>query len=302
MQTLTGTVFNIQRFSIHDGPGIRTTVFMKGCPLHCAWCHNPESHAREPELAFYPAKCTLCGACVAACPQSCHAIGDAHTLDRSRCVGCGLCAKACPFDALNVFGSTKTPEEVLTEVLKDKQFYINSGGGMTLSGGEPFSQPRFAIELLRLAKLEGLHNCVETCGFAPIETLEEAARHVDIFLYDIKETSPELHKKYTGVTNELILANLRRLDGIGVQTILRCPMIPGLNDRREHLLAVASLASELKNVLQVEIEPYHPLGLSKAEAIGKAAGHADSTTPPKEWAEGLAAVIRESTDKQVIIS
>ena len=285
-----GIIFNIQRFSIHDGPGIRTTVFMKGCPLNCVWCHNPESREIKPEIAYYPSKCLGCGACAAVCPCKRHIMDpQGHAFERGGCVRCGICSRACPSGALEIIGKEMTAAEVISEVKKDEPFYRNSGGGMTLSGGEPFFQPEFTQALLTLAKSEGLHTCVETCGAAAYELLDRAAGFTDIFLYDVKETDPLRHKEFTGVSNGSILKNLERLDASGAKIVLRCPIIPGINNNETHLKKLCELADRLKNVVHIDIEPYHPLGISKAAAIGKTARHADASIPAKErvmeWVE-----------------
>ena len=266
----SGTIFNIQKFSVNDGPGIRTTVFMKGCPLNCIWCHNPESKSTKQELFFDARKCTGCRACEKACEFNCHKFDDnTHIFDRTNCIKCGKCAEVCYAGALEVVGEVKDVDEVIKEVLKDKLFYENSGGGMTLSGGEPMQQFEFTYELLKRAKEEGLHTAIETCGFSKEENYRKIADLVDLFLFDYKVTSPEKHKEYTGVSNELILSNLFMLDSLGCNIILRCPIIPSLNDTEEHLTGIAETANKLKNILEINIEPYHPLGKGKSEMLDK---------------------------------
>ena len=267
---MTGNILNVQRFCTHDGPGIRTTVFLKGCPLHCAWCHNPESQARQAEILYNEERCANCLRCVTACPGGRHRVAEGkHIFDREGCVACGKCmSPLC--GALELFGKPATAEEILEEVLRDKPFYDNSGGGLTLSGGEPLYQPEFCLDLLQKAKANGLHVCVETCGLTTPEMLEKVAPLVDIFLFDYKETDPERHKAYTGVDNALILQNLRRLNALGKQIVLRCPIIPTLNDRAEHFAAIGKLAEELAGVTEVCVEPYHAYGSSKYNRLGKA--------------------------------
>jgi pyruvate formate lyase activating enzyme len=266
---MTGMVFDIMKFAIHDGPGIRTTVFLKGCPLRCLWCHNPESQQRAREISFIPDKCIGCGWCFEHCPRGGHVMRDGkHVLLRDRCERCGACAEKCYARALEVVGREMTVEAVLAEVLKDKPFYETSGGGMTLSGGEPMMQFEFTAALLRAAKAAGLHTCLDTSGYAPIARYLEILTDVDIFLYDIKDTDPGRHRKTTGVPLEPILDNLRRLDAAGGRTILRCPLVPGINADDAHLEGIADLANSLANVIEITLHPYHPLGKSKSERIG----------------------------------
>ncbi len=286
-----GTIFNIQKFCVNDGPGIRTTVFFKGCPLNCVWCHNPESKKAFPELFYNQSKCMKCGKCAAKCPNECHLfLSDGkHIFNRENCAVCGKCAEICPADALETAGYEISAQDAIKDVLKDKAFYENSDGGMTLSGGEPMFQFEFALELMRLAKENGLHTCMETCGFADGKKFEQIAQYTDIFLFDYKISNSEKHREFTGVTNEIILKNLFALDSLGKSTVLRCPIIPTINDDDEHLFAIAATAEKLKNILEVNIEPYHPLGSGKSEMLGRTYPLAhlkfpeDSTV--KEWIE-----------------
>jgi glycyl-radical enzyme activating protein len=269
MTTPSGTIFDIMKFAIHDGPGIRTTVFLKGCPLKCLWCHNPESQKREKEISFIPGKCIGCGWCFECCPQQAHVMQNGkHVLLRDRCVRCGVCAEKCYAKAIEVIGRDITVGEVLAEVLKDKPFYDNSGGGMTISGGEPMMQFEFTEALLRAAKEAGLHTCLDTSGFAPINNYLKLLDVVDIFLYDIKDTDPERHMKTTAVPLELILDNLKKLDAANGKTILRCPLVSGINADDDHLKKIAEIANTLTNVIAITLHPYHPLGKSKSERIG----------------------------------
>ena len=292
----TGVVFNIQKFSINDGPGIRTTVFLKGCPLRCIWCHNPESKSTKQQLFYDARKCVGCGRCAEACPNGAHKFTDGtHTIDRDLCTVCGACAGACIPEALEVVGEEKTVDEVIREVMKDKAFYDNSGGGITVSGGEPMLQFEFTLELLKAAKESGLHTAMETCGFAKPEQYREIAPYVDLFLYDYKETDSKKHKEFTGADNDLILSNLRMLNEMGANLILRCPIIPTLNDREEHFRGIAKLAKELDRVSEVHIEPYHPLGSGKADLLDIPYELKDLTFPENDtvqkWIDDLQSMV-----------
>lgn len=297
---MTGTVFNIQRFCVNDGPGIRTTVFLKGCPLSCAWCHNPESKSPRPELFYDADQCVSCGRCVSLCPQKAHLMENGrHQLRRESCVRCMACAEThCP--ALAAAGETRRAEDVMAEVLRDRPFYQASGGGMTLSGGEPFFQEAFALKLLRLAREAQVHTCVETCGFAPLSLLEQAARWVDLFLYDIKLTDPALHRQWTGVSNDRILENLRALDKMGAKTVLRCPVIPGVNDTPAHFQGVAKIANSLMHLQEIHLEPYHPLGVSKARRLGRESlleGSFPSEAAVQDWIRQIQPLVRVNVRK-----
>ena len=293
-------MFNIQRFCVNDGPGIRTTVFLKGCPLSCAWCHNPESKSPRPELFYDADKCVSCGRCVSLCPQKAHLMENGrHQLRRESCVRCMACAEThCP--ALAAAGETRRAEDVMAEVLRDRPFYQASGGGMTLSGGEPFFQEAFALKLLRLAREAQVHTCVETCGFAPLSVLEQAARWVDLFLYDIKLTDPALHRQWTGVSNDRILENLRALDKMGAKTVLRCPVIPGVNDTPAHFQGVAKIANSLTHLQEIHLEPYHPLGVSKARRLGRESlleGSFPSEAAVQDWIRQIQPLVRVNVRK-----
>lgn len=301
-----GMIFNIQHFSIHDGPGIRTTVFMKGCPLDCIWCHNPESKSFRPQLSFTKSKCVGCGACVKACPHGCHAIeqdgGDfRHVINRTDCSLCGSCCAACSYSALEITGRLCDPKSVIEDVLRDRIFYETSGGGVTFSGGEPTAQPEFLKEMLVLAKQSGLHTAVETCGYVRTDILLDLAGYVDLFLFDYKETDPGLHKKYTGRDNALIIENLSTLNEAGAEIILRCPLIPGLNTDDAHMKGIADTAERLSSVKEIQLEPYHPLGISKAGAIGIAPAYENAEFMDKTLAEECRDKISKLTVKPVRI-
>ena len=262
---MTGTVLSIERCCLHDGPGLRTTVFLKGCPLNCLWCHNPESKSFKPELYYFTEKCSLCGLCSTVCPN--HIVSTEHTIKRENCNTCGKCVKICPATAFEIKGGIKTPEVVLTEVLKDKRYYEKSGGGLTISGGEPLAQPAFTTELLRLAKENGIHNCVETSGHVSTRILQAVSQYVDIWLFDYKADDKN-HKKLTGASRELVDQALDFLDKTNANIILRCPIIPTCNDNTAHFSAIAQTANRLLSIKEINVMPYHPMGESKANRVG----------------------------------
>ena len=290
-----GRIFDIQRFSIHDGPGIRTTVFFKGCPLRCLWCGNPESIATEPILSYLPGQCIACGDCVKVCPEgavSLEGSGKA-VVDRGRCTGCGKCAKACDAQALQIVGRDVTVEEVLDVVLRDRDYYEASGGGVTLSGGEPLLQPAFAAALLKEAKLQGLDCCVETSGYTLWGALRGLVPLVDLWLYDFKETDRRLHEKFTGKPNGPILENLQRLHDAGAKIVLRCPMIPKHNARQEHLDGIVALARRLPKLEAVELLPYYDLWRAKLDRFGLKSELPESIKPPsRQRVEGWKSYLR----------
>ncbi|MDO9542777.1 MAG: glycyl-radical enzyme activating protein [Kiritimatiellia bacterium] len=297
---LSGIVFNIQKFSINDGPGIRTTVFLKGCPLHCIWCHNPESREKGIEISFIAERCIGCGYCFRVCPHQCHVMeNDKHEFNRDLCARCGLCAKECHAQALEAVGKSMSVAEVMEEVVKDRPFYETSGGGMTLSGGEPLAQHEFSKALLRAAKKDKIHTAMETCGYAPFTAYAAILDDVDLFLYDYKETDPALHRKFTGVDNALILENLFKIDQRGGRIILRCPIIPGLNDRADHFAGMATTANKLKNIVEIQVLPYHPLGESKSARLGKKYALAGKPFVGKEIVEKWIKKISKKTSVSV---
>lgn len=258
----TGIVFDIQHFSVSDGPGIRTVVFLKGCPLRCSWCHNPESYRFHPQLMVYRERCVNCGGCTDVCPQKIGGIRLGQGA-ASGCTACGQCVSACPADALEMAGQSMTTEEVMQAVMEDASFYQTSGGGLTLSGGEPMAQADFALSLAQSAREQGLHVCLETSGYCPRERLLDMTSCVDLFLYDYKVTGDALHRQCTGVSQQLILDNLRALDEAGAAIILRCPIIPGINLNDGHISGIIELTRSLSRVQQIHLEPYHKIGLSK---------------------------------------
>lgn len=275
----TGTIFNIQRFSIHDGPGIRTTVFFKGCSLYCFWCHNPEGRRAKPEIQFLPEHCILCGDCVRACEQDGHAIETGiHVYARERCIICGRCADGCVAGALQLTGKLVTEGEVMAEVLRDKPFYASSGGGVTLSGGEPLLQPGFAHAILRRCKAEGIHTAIETAANCRWRDLAALLPVTDLVMMDIKHMDAAKHHAATGVSNQRILANARRLAASSVALMVRTPVIPTVNDTDEDIAAIAAFVAELQALraassaaappISYELLPFHRLAGDKFRSLG----------------------------------
>lgn len=271
-QPLTaGVVFDIQKFSVNDGPGVRTAVFMKGCQMKCVWCHNPESLSSQKQLAFNAEKCVGCRRCEQVCPNGVHSF-DAegnHKVDFDACQTCGQCVDTCMQDALKIYGKEMTVEQVFAEVIKDKVYFDKSGGGITLSGGEALKQFEFCLALAKMCKANGVHVCIETNGASKAEHYRTIAPYVDLFLFDYKATGDELHKALTGMTRRLVDTNLRALNEINASVILRCPMIPGYNVSDAHFAAIAMLAQTMDNIQKVEVLPYHNFGKGKASEIGK---------------------------------
>lgn len=287
-------VFDIQRASLHDGPGIRTTIFLKGCPLNCLWCHNPEAVESKRQLFFHFDKCTQCGDCEKVCEDDVHHFIDGkHTIDYDKCTLCGKCVEACNFDALKIIGNEMGVDEVMHEIMADVDFYNNSGGGMTLSGGEPLLQLDFSIELLQRSREVGIKTCVETSGFIAIEQFKKVLPLVDIFLFDYKLTGSEIHTKFTGVPNERILENLDLAYNYGVPIILRCIIVPGINDTDTHFNGICNLNKEYPDLKGIEILPYHTMGNGKRISIGIDETLSHLETVPPEMAEEWIARLKQ---------
>lgn len=302
LRNVCGTIFNIQHYSIHDGPGIRTNVFLKGCPLRCLWCSNPESQNPFPQLMFRANRCTGCGACIPSCSSSAiffreearsAAFGPIVQNDRTLCTGCGACVAVCPNEAREIMGSSTTAGDVFDEVAQDTLFYAEDGG-VTLTGGETLTQPAFASAILQLCKQAGIHTAIETCGFVDWDAITKVLPYTDLVLYDLKEMDEELHMKYTGVDNRRILENLKKInDQMDCEIWVRIPLIPGYNDDKENLKATARFVKEnLQNCTQVHLLPFHRLGEGKYEQLEKEPNGFHSTVPEDSYMESLREYIR----------
>lgn len=290
---LTGTIFDLKRYAINDGPGIRTAVFMKGCPLDCWWCHNPEGRTRHPQLMVRTNRCRLCGECVEACPQAAIKLSDKVSTDPELCKDCGVCAQVCVQGARELVGRVVTVGELLKEIERDVVFFDQSGGGVTLTGGEPLMQPRFSIELLQACKAHGIHTVLDTSGYTSWQVMSEAAQHIDLFLYDLKLMDDVRHRKYTGVSNRLILSNLKRLSAAGENIVVRIPLIPGVNDDEQNLKLTQRFLAGLPNLFGVEVLPYHDIAQAKYSALDLAYRLPELASPTAErveWAKTLIGV------------
>lgn len=282
--SLEGIVFDIKRFSIHDGPGIRTTIFLKGCPLNCVWCHNPEGMAPTAEILYRENLCIRCNTCLHTCPQGAITLSEEGfpITSEDRCILCGDCLETCPTGAREIAGREVTVAEMMVEIEKDVIFYDESGGGVTLSGGEPLRQPDFLSALLEACKARDIHTAVDTSGFAPPYVLDKINEHADLFLYDLKFIDDEAHRRFTGVSNALILENLRRLSSRGSSIIVRVPIIPGINDDDESVTKIGEFVAALPRSPQVDILPYHATGTEKYRRLGKEYPLSDTHSPSIE--------------------
>lgn len=259
-------IFEIKRFAVHDGDGIRTTVFFKGCSLKCVWCHNPEGIDFKPELAYYGNKCISCGECIRVCQNNAHTIENGiHIFNREKCTGCGNCAEVCLGNALTLYGEEVTEDELLPKLLEDKEFYENSNGGVTLSGGECLMQSDFCAELLKKLKENGINTAVDTCGFVPQQAIDKVLPYTDVFLYDMKAYDEDIHIKCTGYSNKLILENIKYIDSCNKAIEVRIPYVPDYNS--DQIEKIAVFLKDLENLTKVRVLPYHNYAGSKYASL-----------------------------------
>ena len=292
---MKGRIVDIKRFAVHDGPGIRTTIFLKGCSLACRWCHNPESISPRPEIGLSSQKCTGCQRCVAVCPNEAHVFhGSVHTVERSKCVACGSCVAACLSEALEYHGRQVSVEAAVAAVLEDKTFYANSGGGCTISGGEPLLQAAFCAEVFKRLHKHGIHCAIDTAAAVPWENIETVLPNTDLFLCDLKHVDERIHREWTGVSNRLILANLSRLSSLGAPMEIRLPLVPGVNDAERDLRAVAAFLRRLPSRITLRLVPYHSLARSKYEAVGRPDTMPDVLSPDAAALAQAAAMLCEA--------
>jgi glycyl-radical enzyme activating protein len=269
MGTEAGFIFEIQRFALHDGPGIRTVIFLKGCSLRCAWCSNPESYVPAPQLIFDSGKCSNCRLCIPTCREEVLTWNEEKLqVNFASCTACGDCIRVCVPDALRISGYKALAGEIIEDIQRDKPYFDQSGGGVTLSGGEALLQADFCGELLQLVKEEKIHTCVQTAGFVVWSQIEKILPFTDLFLFDFKLSTDDDHKRFTGRSNQLILDNLSKLDAYGAQIILRCPIIPGINDTEDHFQHIVEISNQYQNIKGVEVMPYHNWGIQKFNQIG----------------------------------
>lgn len=287
-----GIVFDIKKFSIHDGPGIRTTVFLKGCPLSCWWCHNPESQGFGLEMMFHAKRCIQCGTCETLCAQGAISCSNGQvTTDAAQCTLCGDCIESCYTEARQIVGREMTMAQVMAEIERDVAFYDESGGGVTFSGGEPLLQPDFLLALLQACKKQEIHTAVDTCGFVAWHTLNRVRKYVDLFLYDLKLVDGARHQEFTGVSNELILKNLRMLSREGHNIIMRVPIVPGINDDDENIRQTGAFAAASLGLDRVDVLPYHRAALDKYNRLKKAYELAEIRPPSDERMAEIARIL-----------
>ncbi|MHA1380211.1 MAG: glycyl-radical enzyme activating protein [Candidatus Helarchaeota archaeon] len=286
-----GIIFNIQRYCIHDGPGIRTLVFFKGCPLRCIWCSNPESQNSFPEILFTKVKCIGCGKCAEVCPENAIIKSADKRIDRDKCTMCMKCVETCYAEALEIAGKEMTVEEAIKEVEKDRPFYEKSGGGVTVSGGEGFMQPKFLKSIFQECKNRGIDTAIETCGYANWAVLEEILEYIDLILVDIKHMDDARHEKLTGKSNKLILDNIRKMAELRKKIIIRFPLIPSYNDSEDNIRKTGEFVKELEGVNEINIIPFHRLGESKYEHLDREWLVGDIKPPSQEKLEEVKKIL-----------
>ena len=294
--SISGWVSNIERYTLHDGPGIRTTVFLKGCPLRCLWCSNPETQVDHPQLIYLEEKCNGCLRCIEICPQKAISIRENSAkvdVDFKKCDHCGQCVTVCNVDALIMSGERLTAREVVDVVARDKVFYRHSSGGVTLSGGDPFWQPEFSAEILRLCQADDIHTAIQTCAYATREQLDLLIPHLDLAIVDIKHSDSDTHIKLTGKPNKTILENISYIDSRGIPIVIQIPLIPGFNDADNVLRDICNFTATLKNALGVSLLVYHTLGVPKYKSIGRTYTMPPIETPPADYLQEKIAACRD---------
>lgn len=292
----TASILEIKRFAVHDGDGIRTTVFFKGCPLHCTWCHNPEGLSFRPQISYNETKCIGCGECLHVCESGAHGIeAGSHIFHRDRCIACGECEKVCLGNAIKYYGKEVTVRELLPILLADREFFENSGGGVTLSGGECLCQAEFCAELLKALKENGIHTAVDTCGFVSREAIDLVMPYTNIFLFDIKAADNEVHRKYTGQSNVRILDNLHYIDDSGKDLEIRIPYVPECN--AGEMEGIKHILADLKNVRRIRVLPYHNYAGSKYSSLGMT-NNLPCILPKSEEIAGIEQELRKYENKR----
>ena len=290
-------IFNIQKFSVHDGPGIRTTIFFKGCPLTCQWCHNSESQRYEQENLPHPNRCTSCGSCATQCPQQAIRMVEGHIFhDEECCTHCGVCADNCYHNAREIVGKTYTVPQLMLEIIKDRPFYEQSGGGVTLSGGEVMTQIEFALDLVKACKEQGISVAIDTCGYAPSENFMRILEYVDVFLYDIKLMDPQEHRQYTGKDNVLILHNLKLLSNCGANLNVRLPLVEGVNTDAAHIQQILDFIADLR-ISFIHLLAYHNMAIGKYEQWGIECPVDPFVAPSNERLEEIATMFQQANYK-----
>jgi len=301
IKDISGTVFHIQRFSVNDGPGIRTTVFFKGCPLHCSWCHNPESISSASELALRPDRCIQCGDCITACNnQAIYSQNGSYATNRSLCQNCGECVDVCNSEARTIIGKKMSVQEVMAEIRKDVTFFQQSAGGATFSGGEPLFQHEFLLNLLQSCHQEGIHTIVDTTGFTSETILELIAKYIDLFLYDLKMMNDTKHRELTGISNQIVLENLRKLAQFGKKIIIRFPLIPTINDDEENIHSLGEFVKSLRTIQEIHILPFHHLGSEKRQRIGSEHTMATLVTPSSKELHSITETLNQYIPRVII--